>query len=232
MPRKTVLVVPVRLPYSLGSPKAFNMSLLLKWRWRLFQNPNALWIHVVKAIHGDEADNNKDCLIQHRIANASWAWDRSRPVNAGRTKAEFDALILDIASIEPDDLGVSDSCIWSLSHDNSFSVNSVRKHIDELTLPTLSPCTRWCKAIPRNVNIFMWRMFLNRLPIRFIFRRAFRVPVLVLLSHPFPLVANGILGFSHGTLPRKRRFALTSSLQLLVGPFGIIEIVSHSTLFP
>ncbi|GJX42840.1 hypothetical protein Tco_0257830 [Tanacetum coccineum] len=86
------------------------------------------------AIHGDEADNNKDCLIQHRIANASWAWDWSRPVNAGRTTAEFDALILDIASIEPDDLGVSDSCIWSLSHDNSFSVNSVRKHIDELTL--------------------------------------------------------------------------------------------------
>ncbi|GJX55345.1 RNA-directed DNA polymerase, eukaryota, reverse transcriptase zinc-binding domain protein, partial [Tanacetum coccineum] len=116
--------------------------------WYLFQNPNALWVHVVKDIHGDGADS-------------------SRPVNAGRTKAEFDALILDIASIEPGDLGVSDSCIWSLSHDNSFSVNSVRKHIDELTLPTLSPCTRWCKANPRNVNIFMWQMFLNRLPIRF-----------------------------------------------------------------
>ncbi|GJU50818.1 RNA-directed DNA polymerase, eukaryota, reverse transcriptase zinc-binding domain protein [Tanacetum coccineum] len=38
-----------------GSLKAFNKALLLKWRWRLFQNPNALWVHVVKAIHGDEA---------------------------------------------------------------------------------------------------------------------------------------------------------------------------------
>ncbi|GKC45794.1 hypothetical protein Tco_1063516 [Tanacetum coccineum] len=38
-----------------GSLKAFNKVLLLKWRWRLFQNPNALWVHVVKAIHGDEA---------------------------------------------------------------------------------------------------------------------------------------------------------------------------------
>ena len=46
-------------------------------------------------------------------------------------------------------------------------MNTVRKHIDELTLPTISPCTRWCKAIPRKVNIFMWRLFLNRLPIRF-----------------------------------------------------------------
>ncbi|GKE76762.1 RNA-directed DNA polymerase, eukaryota, reverse transcriptase zinc-binding domain protein, partial [Tanacetum coccineum] len=39
----------------IGSLKVFNMSLLLKWRWRLFHNPNALWVHVVKAIHGDEA---------------------------------------------------------------------------------------------------------------------------------------------------------------------------------
>ncbi|GJW99501.1 RNA-directed DNA polymerase, eukaryota, reverse transcriptase zinc-binding domain protein [Tanacetum coccineum] len=37
-----------------GNLKVFNMSLLLKWRWRLFHNPNALWVHVVKAIHGDE----------------------------------------------------------------------------------------------------------------------------------------------------------------------------------
>ncbi|GKD22592.1 hypothetical protein Tco_1224295 [Tanacetum coccineum] len=154
-----------------GSLKAFDMSLLLKQRWRLFQNPIALWVHVVKAIHGDEAgidlsghntkgvwasivgtinhlhssgivplnsirfnvgdgssirfwkdtwlgdaplyirfnilyhlENNKDFLIQHRIANGYWAWDWSRPVNVGRTKAEFDALILDIASIEPGDL--------------------------------------------------------------------------------------------------------------------------------
>ncbi|GJV29113.1 hypothetical protein Tco_1385561 [Tanacetum coccineum] len=38
-----------------GSLKAFNMSILLKCRWRLFCNLNALWVHVVKAIHGDEA---------------------------------------------------------------------------------------------------------------------------------------------------------------------------------
>nr|GEY71221.1 RNA-directed DNA polymerase, eukaryota, reverse transcriptase zinc-binding domain protein [Tanacetum cinerariifolium] len=41
-----------------GSLIAFNMSLLLKKRWRLFHNPNALWVHVVKAIHGDEAGIN------------------------------------------------------------------------------------------------------------------------------------------------------------------------------
>ncbi|GJZ47904.1 CNGC15b-like protein [Tanacetum coccineum] len=38
-----------------GSLKAFSLSLLMKWRWRLFQNPDALWVHVIKAIHGKEA---------------------------------------------------------------------------------------------------------------------------------------------------------------------------------
>nr|GEU88356.1 phospholipase-like protein [Tanacetum cinerariifolium] len=60
-------------------------------------------------------------------------------VNVGRTKAEFDGLIFDIASLEPEELVDSDTCIWGLSHDDKFSVNSVMKHIDELSLPSLSP---------------------------------------------------------------------------------------------
>ncbi|GJS54923.1 RNA-directed DNA polymerase, eukaryota, reverse transcriptase zinc-binding domain protein [Tanacetum coccineum] len=56
-----------------------------------------------------------------------------------RTKAEFDALISKIASLEPEELFDSDTCIWSLSHDDKFLVNSVRKHIDELSLISLSP---------------------------------------------------------------------------------------------
>ncbi|GKC94790.1 hypothetical protein Tco_1160232 [Tanacetum coccineum] len=89
-----------------------------------------------------------------------------RPVNVGRAKAEFDVLISDIASLEPEELVDYDTCIWSLFHDDKFLVNSVRKHIDELSLPSLSPCTRWCKIIPRKVNIFMWQMLLDRLPNR------------------------------------------------------------------
>ncbi|GKF90439.1 hypothetical protein Tco_0274140, partial [Tanacetum coccineum] len=69
----------------------------------------------------------------------------SRPVNVGRSKAELDALILNISNLETDEVVDSDSCIWSLSHDNIFSVNSSRKHIDDHTLPSLSPSTKWCK---------------------------------------------------------------------------------------
>ncbi|GJX48904.1 RNA-directed DNA polymerase, eukaryota, reverse transcriptase zinc-binding domain protein [Tanacetum coccineum] len=38
-----------------GSLKAFNNSLLLKWRWRLLNKPSALWVEVLKSIHGNEA---------------------------------------------------------------------------------------------------------------------------------------------------------------------------------
>ncbi|GJW24432.1 retrovirus-related pol polyprotein from transposon TNT 1-94 [Tanacetum coccineum] len=71
-----------------------------------------------------------------------------------------------ISCLKPGELIDSDTCIWTLSHDDKFSMNSVRNHIDELSLLSLSLSTRWCKIIPRNVNIFMWRMFLDRIPNR------------------------------------------------------------------
>nr|GEW85888.1 hypothetical protein [Tanacetum cinerariifolium] len=39
---------------NIGSLKAFNLALLQKWRWRLFSSPNAHWVKVIKALHGQE----------------------------------------------------------------------------------------------------------------------------------------------------------------------------------
>nr|GFB68234.1 RNA-directed DNA polymerase, eukaryota, reverse transcriptase zinc-binding domain protein [Tanacetum cinerariifolium] len=38
-----------------GSLNAFNKALLLKWRRRLFNFPNSLWVQVIKAFHGNRA---------------------------------------------------------------------------------------------------------------------------------------------------------------------------------
>nr|GEZ64002.1 RNA-directed DNA polymerase, eukaryota [Tanacetum cinerariifolium] len=81
----------------------------------------------------------------------------------GRSKTEFDNLIIDISNMEIDDLVEFDTCVWSFSNDDSFSVNSVRKNIGEHSLSSLFPCTRWYKMIPKKVNVFMWRMLLDRL---------------------------------------------------------------------
>ncbi|GKB24357.1 putative RNA-directed DNA polymerase, eukaryota, reverse transcriptase zinc-binding domain protein [Tanacetum coccineum] len=34
--------------------KAFNLALLQKWRWRIFSNSSALWVNVIKALHGSD----------------------------------------------------------------------------------------------------------------------------------------------------------------------------------
>nr|GFA05195.1 RNA-directed DNA polymerase, eukaryota, reverse transcriptase zinc-binding domain protein [Tanacetum cinerariifolium] len=94
-------------------------------------------------------ENDKDCLFSQRILNGSWEWDWCRPITMGRSKIEFDNLIIDISNMEINDLVESDTCVWSLSNDDSFSVNSVRKHIDEHSLPSLFSCTRWYKMIPK-----------------------------------------------------------------------------------
>nr|GEW53877.1 hypothetical protein [Tanacetum cinerariifolium] len=135
-----------------GCLSAFNKALLLKWRRRLFNFPNFLWVQVIKAFHGNEAgvdlggcqtigdgssirfwkdtwlgydplyitynrlfhiENNKDCFISQRILNGSWEWewDWYRPITMGRSKTEFDNLIIDISNMEIDDLVESDTCV-------------------------------------------------------------------------------------------------------------------------
>ncbi|GJS23164.1 nucleotide-binding alpha-beta plait domain-containing protein [Tanacetum coccineum] len=167
----------------------------------------------------DQKEDMERRISKEEVKRAVWdcGVDKSpsgcRPVNVGRTKAEFDALIYDIVSLEPEKLVDSNTCIWSISHDDKFSVNSVRKHIDELSLPSLSPMPTLSSLVTQ----------LLLFGISFVFGQ-------VLCSLPIPLVASGIFGFSHGTPQRKRRTALTPSLLLPVGPYGGLEIISLSTL--
>ncbi|GJV54133.1 hypothetical protein Tco_1449874 [Tanacetum coccineum] len=45
--------------------KAFNLALLKKWRWRLLSSPNALWVQVIKAYHGQEGGfDTNDCSFK------------------------------------------------------------------------------------------------------------------------------------------------------------------------
>ncbi|GKD40096.1 reverse transcriptase domain, reverse transcriptase zinc-binding domain protein [Tanacetum coccineum] len=134
-----------------GSLKAFNYSLLLKWRWRMY---NRLF----------RLERNQNCLIRDRIANGSWSWDWSRPMLFGRTQADFNNLLIDISSLDID-VG-RDTPIFTLFTDNIYSVSVARKYLDDCMLPSSLPCTRWYKVLPRKVNIFMWQLFLDRLPHR------------------------------------------------------------------
>ncbi|GJS36768.1 RNA-directed DNA polymerase, eukaryota, reverse transcriptase zinc-binding domain protein [Tanacetum coccineum] len=109
-------------------------------------------------------EKNQNCLVRDIIVNGLWAWDWRRPVNGGRALAELNNLLMDIGSLNVE---VDRDCVVSsLSTDGSYSVSFIRKHIDNCMIANSLPSTRWCKIIPRKVNIFMWRLLLDSLPRR------------------------------------------------------------------
>nr|GEY97655.1 RNA-directed DNA polymerase, eukaryota, reverse transcriptase zinc-binding domain protein [Tanacetum cinerariifolium] len=61
----------------------------------------------------------------------------------------------------------SDRWSWTLNGHGDFSVKSAREEIDKHLLVSSSSSTRWSKLLPIKLNVFAWRMFLGKLPIRF-----------------------------------------------------------------
>ncbi|GJS59030.1 RNA-directed DNA polymerase, eukaryota [Tanacetum coccineum] len=59
-----------------------------------------------------------------------------------------------------------DRRVCDLNGDGVFRVKDVRNMLDESFLPKADVPTRWIKCISIKVNIFAWKMFLDRLPTR------------------------------------------------------------------
>ena len=53
-----------------------------------------------------------------------------------------------------------------MNGDGDFKVKDVRSLLDEVFLPKDVNPTRWVKSIPIKVNIFAWKVSLDRLPTR------------------------------------------------------------------
>ncbi|GJR81908.1 RNA-directed DNA polymerase, eukaryota, reverse transcriptase zinc-binding domain protein [Tanacetum coccineum] len=104
-------------------------------------------------------EREKDCLIIDRIDHGQWLWNWSRPNHGARNLADLLDMLC-YAEINE----VEDTCVWSLGTDGTFYVKDARCIIDSKILPSLAPSTVWNKNIPRKVNIFIWRLILDRLP--------------------------------------------------------------------
>ena len=60
----------------------------------------------------------------------------------------------------------SDRWSWTLHGLGEFSVKSAREEIDKHVLVVSPSHSRWSKVLPIKLNIFFWRMLLDRLPTR------------------------------------------------------------------
>nr|GEX04372.1 RNA-directed DNA polymerase, eukaryota [Tanacetum cinerariifolium] len=61
---------------------------------------------------------------------------------------------------------VSDRWSWTLHGLGDFSVKSAREEIDKHVLVVSPSQNRWSKVLPIKLNVFSWRMMLDRLPTR------------------------------------------------------------------
>nr|GEV78578.1 RNA-directed DNA polymerase, eukaryota, reverse transcriptase zinc-binding domain protein [Tanacetum cinerariifolium] len=107
------------------------------------------------------------CYIRYLVfyhSARNWSWQWRRRIDSGRTETLFHTLQSELVDVT---LSSSlDSWKWLLGNDGSFSVASIRSHIDHLMLPSLASSTTWNSCLPRKVNTFVWRFCLDRLPHR------------------------------------------------------------------
>ncbi|GJQ98500.1 RNA-directed DNA polymerase, eukaryota, reverse transcriptase zinc-binding domain protein [Tanacetum coccineum] len=109
-------------------------------------------------------EQDKNCLIVDRISNGQWSWNWSSSTLGIRNTAFLNNLLAEISLL---DISVdANKCTWSLANDGLFKVGDLRRLIDDHALPTLPTKTTWDKVLPRKVNIFIWRLKLDKLPHR------------------------------------------------------------------
>ncbi|GJS99690.1 RNA-directed DNA polymerase, eukaryota [Tanacetum coccineum] len=121
-------------------------------------------------------EDNKDSSVADKI-NDSITSSFRRFVRGGVESFQLDHLKV---LLEPVILSnMEDRWYWDLNGDGVFRVKDARNLIDEFFLPKGDKPTRWVKSVPIKVNVFAWKLFLDRLPTRLnLARRNVYVPSL------------------------------------------------------
>ncbi|GKC68524.1 putative RNA-directed DNA polymerase, eukaryota, reverse transcriptase zinc-binding domain protein [Tanacetum coccineum] len=164
----------------IGSIHALNVGLLFKWIWRFLSQSSDLWISVIKEIHGlhggiSDPSSYSSCLSPWsgilssvKSLKKKGLHDRSsifrRPPRGGIESFQLSDLKLLVGSIVLSEN--RDSWLWSLDVSKGFFVASVRSLMESHTLDVGNLVTRWNKNVPIKVNVFLWRLSLNKLPSR------------------------------------------------------------------
>nr|KAJ0209586.1 hypothetical protein LSAT_V11C400182710 [Lactuca sativa] len=127
----------------MGSVRALNIALMVKWWWRLRSDPSLLWCRVVSCIHNLQSKPD-DHYADNRIAGV---WK-----NIAGAKKEFVRVGIPVSDV------ISKSVIGG---GGGHGVEVSR--IDQ-SIPTNISKMDWLKEVPPKVLCFMWRAKLGRFP--------------------------------------------------------------------
>ncbi|GJV50140.1 zinc finger, CCHC-type containing protein [Tanacetum coccineum] len=96
------------------------------------------------------------------IQNTNWNW--RWPIRDGPKAQQLSELLLQLSELNLSN--TPDTWNYTLDPSLLFSVASFRRHVESSCLsPSLDPI-RWNKHLPIKVNIYAWRLCLDRLPTR------------------------------------------------------------------
>ncbi|GJS49475.1 RNA-directed DNA polymerase, eukaryota [Tanacetum coccineum] len=158
-----------------------------KWVWRYISHDNSLWYRVISAIHGPN--------IQKLSSSTSSIWNNIlKEVNILKGQGvdlishlavklqgdvEFSLRRQARGGVEAQQLvqlqdligssvlvNAEDRWFWDLNENGVFCVKDVRKLLYESFLPKEVIATRWIKFVPIKINVFAWKVSLDRLPTR------------------------------------------------------------------
>ncbi|GJS98405.1 RNA-directed DNA polymerase, eukaryota [Tanacetum coccineum] len=136
-------------------------------------------------------EENKDISVADKM-NTSISSSFRRQVRGGVESQQLDqlSLLLDTVILS----NMDDRWFWDLNGDGVFQVKDVRSMLDEAFLPKMEVPTRWIKSIPIKVNVFAWKLYLDRLPTRSnLSRRNVSLPS---LACPLVITCSRIVPFS------------------------------------
>ncbi|GJS32829.1 RNA-directed DNA polymerase, eukaryota [Tanacetum coccineum] len=108
-------------------------------------------------------DNNKLCSVSAKFSEGL-SNSLRRPVRGGVESHQLSLLNEMVSSISLSNS--EDRWVWNLNGSGLFRVCDIRNLLDEKFLPKVEVATRWVKYIPIKLNIFAWRVCLDRLPTR------------------------------------------------------------------
>ncbi|GJR26099.1 RNA-directed DNA polymerase, eukaryota [Tanacetum coccineum] len=129
--------------------------------WNDFWIGDSLLKHSFPRLYALE--ENKDLSVANTI-HAPITSSFRRLVRGGVESQQLDHLLELLGSVILSNM--EDRWFWDLNGVGVFRVKDVRNLLDESFLPKVEVPTRWIKSIPIKVNVFAWKLFLDRLPTR------------------------------------------------------------------
>nr|GEU49936.1 zinc finger, CCHC-type [Tanacetum cinerariifolium] len=142
--------------HSFVKKKVSNSDQTLFWEDTWLTNPPLKfffpWLY---ALEGD-----KHASVAAKFGDSSLVNSFRRASRGGVEEEQLQLLVDKLAPVVLSNL--NDRWVWTLESSGEFSVRSARSYIDDALLPTVGAPTRWVSVVPIKINVFAWRVSLDR----------------------------------------------------------------------